>query len=84
MSGLTRKEVARLLEEEVEALREKAPSLPLEELVSIYKTAQDARFLEAMEQDELWDLLVLSRQCEAAWAQMESIVENELSKRGEL
>jgi len=84
MSGLTRKEVARLLEEEVEALREKASSLPLEELVNIYKTAQDARFLEAMEQDELWDRLVLSRQCEAAWAEMESIVENELSKRGEL
>lgn len=84
MSGLTRKEVARLLEEEVEALREKAPSLPLEELVSIYKTAQDARFLEAMEQDELRDLLVLSRQCEAAWAEMERIVENELSKRGEM
>lgn len=84
MSGLTRKEVARLLEEEVEALREKAPSLPLEELVNIYKTAQDARFLEALEQDELRDLLVLSRQCEAAWAEMESIVKNELSKRGEM
>lgn len=84
MSGLTRKEVVRLLEEEVEALREKASSLPLEELVSIYKTAQDARFLEALEQDELRDLLVLSRQCEAAWAEMESIVKNELSKRGEM